>query len=225
MGAMADATSVLIVSSDEGVSAALAAFLIGNDGTEVVGQASTAREAATPSLGADVALILPGMGSNGELVTELASRTAVVVLGDPDDADAMVEAVEAGALAFLGHDAPFGEIVEAVHAVSEGRAIVPPQLLGSLLRRVVRRRRSEREAAEQLSVLTDREREIFELTARGLGRIEAAEMLFISPHTVRTHMQRILAKLNLHSRSELVAFAARCGYEVGVNGKDVDDGI
>ena len=97
----------------------------------------------------------------------------------------------------------------------QARRRSPPALLGHLLRHVVQRRRAEREALELLERLTPRAREVFELAARGYRHVEVAEELYISAATARTHLQRGFAKLDVHSRGELVALAARCGLEVG----------
>ncbi|NND03062.1 MAG: response regulator transcription factor [Acidimicrobiia bacterium] len=127
----------------------------------------------------------------------------------------MVELLEAGALGFLPDDAPFETIVDAVGQLAEGHAVVPPAALGTLLRRVVERRRIRAADAEALDELTTREREVFEHAARGRDNDAIAAELFISPATARTHLQRVFKKLGVHTRSEVVAFAARCGIDIG----------
>lgn len=133
-----------------------------------------------------------------------------LVLG-PDDPASMVRAIEAGAIGYEERNKSLDHIVEAALRVSKGEAVIPPFMLGSLLRHVVDRARNERESLTQLDVLTSREREVFELAAFGMGHDEIAERLYISPATSRTHLHRIFKKLDIHSKAELVALAAACG--------------
>ena len=140
----------------------------------------------------------------------LADDAAVVVVG-PSGVEAMIEVFEAGAVAYLPEGCAFEEIRAAVLAVAEGQAVVPPNMLGSLLRHVVQRRRAARADLERLDTLTQREREVFALLAKGLDRTVIAERLFISVGTVRTHLDRVFKKLDVHTHAEIVAFAARCG--------------
>jgi len=129
-------------------------------------------------------------------------------------AEEMIAAVEAGAMGYMDSDSAFETIAETVRSLAKGVATVEPKLLGALLRHVVERRRAERETRKLLDVLTPRENQMFTLLAQGLTSREAADRLFISSQTVRTHTQRIMTKLDLHSRSELVALAARCGFDL-----------
>ncbi len=134
---------------------------------------------------------------------------AHLVVG-PDDPDSMIDALEAGALGYLPQHSSLDQIAEAVHSLAGGEAVIPPLMLGSLLKHVVRRRRAERAELERISTLTDREREVFDLLAAGLDRSAIAERLFISTGTVRSHLQRVFRKLDVHSHAEAVALAARC---------------
>ena len=144
---------------------------------------------------------------------------SIPVLGvGPDDPDSMLEAIEAGAQGYVGWNSTDDEIREAAQLVAGGTAVVSPLLLGPLLRAVVDRRRQERSVRAALDVLTPREREVFDLAARGLSRAEVAQELIISPDTARTHLQKVMGKLDLHSQAELVAFAASCGLETGLEG-------
>lgn len=148
-------------------------------------------------------------------VMEIAASLPVLVVGRGDDASSMILSVEAGALGYADLEAPFENLVGAIRSVIEGVAVIPPPLLGSLLRHVVERQRAQRRARERLGVLSAREREVFELTARGCDKQAVATELFISPATVRTHLENAFRKLNVHSVAELVALAAECGLDVG----------
>lgn len=140
-------------------------------------------------------------------LADAAARGALLVLG-PDREPDLIAAIEHGALGYLHEDAAVTEVVAAARSVAEGTAVVPPLMLGGLLRHVVERRRRHEAAADLLAALTPREQEVFLLAARGHRRSDIAERLFISSGTVRTHLQRIMQKLGVHSQPELVALAA-----------------
>ena len=148
-------------------------------------------------------------------VVEMAASRPVLVVGPGNDPSSMIAAVEAGALGYADLAAPLERLVEAAASVVDGVPVIPPLLLGSLLKHVVERQRLHRRALARLEVLSAREREVFELTGRGHDRQVIADTLFISPATVRTHVQNAFRKLDLHSVAELVALAAECGLEVG----------
>jgi DNA-binding NarL/FixJ family response regulator len=139
-------------------------------------------------------------------VAEVAARVPTLLLAQDRH---LLAAVDAGCRGFLPIDAGLDDIRSAVVTISSGGAVIPPSMLGSLLRHLVQRRRVSREFEESLSSLTPRERDVYQLAARGLGREEIGTALFISPDTVRTHLQRIYAKLGVHSQVELAALSAQ----------------
>ena len=152
-----------------------------------------------------------------ELLAEVG--VPVLVIGTGDDAEAMIASVEAGALGYADLSESLESMVDAIKSVIKGVPVIPPLLLGSLLRHVVERQRSQRQARERLDVLSTRERQVFELAARGYDRQGMADELFISSATVRTHVQNAFRKLDLHSMAELVALASDCGLDVGSSDK------
>jgi DNA-binding NarL/FixJ family response regulator len=129
----------------------------------------------------------------------------------------MISAVESGALGYADIGGSFDDLIGAIESVVQGVPVIPPLMLGSLLKYVVERQRGLRRAREQLNVLSARERQVFELTARGYDKQAVADELFISPATARTHIQNTFQKLNVHSVAELVALAAECGLDVSPN--------
>jgi len=203
-----DETRVAIVAADEIFAAALAAALAAN-GITVAGVTTDPAKLDRLLEDGDVAVVAGSNLDAADIADGL--RTVVFIEGGTD---AMLDAVAAGAAGVVEADATFDEMVRAVIQVADGQAVVPPAMLGTLLRSVVERHRRERKARQALDVLTPREREVFELVARGWDRHGVAERLFISPATARTHLQRVFAKLGIHSRAEAVALAARCGLEV-----------
>lgn len=197
--------TVVVISSDEMYGGALAAAL---SGAPDVGDCRVEATGSTPGP-ADV-LVLHDGGSDAGEIGRLASLAPVLIMGH-GGAEEMIEAVESGAMGYLDANASFDLVTDTVRSLAKGVATVEPALLGALLRHVVDRRRVEREARQDLEVLTARETQVFALLAQGLDSGQIADRLFISVQTVRTHTRRIMGKLDLHSRSELVALAARCG--------------
>lgn len=155
-------------------------------------------------------LILDTIPASDSAWEELAVGSLILAMG-PTDPDQMIQAFSAGAASYVDDDASFEEIADAVHKLVNGEAVVPPSLLGALLKHVVRRRRGEAAARDMLATLTPREREVFDLISTGADNVAIAAQLFISPATVRTHGQRVFRKLDVHSRAEAVSFAIQCG--------------
>lgn len=131
----------------------------------------------------------------------------LVVVG-PDDEEAMLSAVDDGATGYIVAGSSLSEIETTLGSVAGGAAVIPPMMLGALLRHTMRRRRTVEDLRERLEVLTDREREVVEQLALGKHRRDIAQQLFISPETVRTHIQRAMSKLAVHSQNELMALLA-----------------
>jgi DNA-binding NarL/FixJ family response regulator len=159
-----------------------------------------------PENGADV---------NIRFLGEPALRTEnsrLFMLG-PDATDAMLDAVQSGAAGYLPMTRSLQEIVNAAISVSCGRAVVPDEMLGALLRQVVRIQRQRTDEIERLEVLTPREREVFQLAARGMDKFKIASKLGMSPATARTHLGNIMRKMEIRSRAELVAAAATMGID------------
>jgi DNA-binding NarL/FixJ family response regulator len=164
----------------------------------------------------DAAVTIDPSAFPPEDIGELAARVPLLMIGPGEDQQCMVAAVEAGAMGYADIGSSLEELVDAIESVAAGVAVIPPHMLGTLLRRVVERRRGRQAALRRLEVLSPREREIFELAARGNDKDGLAALLFISPATARTHIQNVFKKLEVHSMAELVALAAECGLDVGV---------
>jgi len=114
-------------------------------------------------------------------------------------------ALEAGAAGFISKSSGLDELVGAVRAAARGDAVVSPQLLGRLLARM------RRDAQGVGHDLTERERELLGLLAKGLTNVAISEQLFLSVHTVRNHIANLSAKLGAHSKLEALAIAVREG--------------
>jgi len=144
-------------------------------------------------------------------IKELSPRTKIVVMTAHEDERLLVEAIEAGASGFLRKTEGIDELLGAIKSAAAGEILVDPQALARMLPLMAREREVRREAAERLSTLSEREREVLGLLTTGLRNDAIAQRLGISPQTVQTHVRNILAKLGVHSKLEAVAFAVRHG--------------
>jgi len=125
----------------------------------------------------------------------------------------VVESLRAGASGFLLKDAPAEDLVEAIRVIAAGEALLAPSVTRRLLDRVASRLPpAHDDTIPALSELTERELEVLKLVARGLSNAEIAEKLVVSETTVKTHVSRILGKLDLRDRVQVVILA----YETGL---------
>ncbi len=185
---------------------------------EVVGEAHDGESALAEidRTGPDLVLMdirMPGMDGL-EATRRLMRRNDAprVLVLTTYDADAnVVEAMRAGASGFLLKDVRKGQLVRAVHQAATGDSVIDPAITARLIERLMGERvRPEAEVA--LGLLSAREVEVLKLMAKGLTNAELADRLFVSESTVKTHVARILAKLELRDRVQAVIFA----YEVGL---------
>ena len=146
-----------------------------------------------------------------EALRELSPRPRTLVIGGAVDSGELLHAIEAGVDGYLTPLSGLDDLAEAIHALERGESVVPPALLGPLLRGLIDSRREAVHAAERLDALTRREREVLALVVDGLDDRRIAEALTISPATARTHVQRILRKLDVHSRLDAISLVSRTG--------------
>ena len=138
------------------------------------------------------------------LVQELA-ETKVILLAQETDIELLLLAIRSGALGVVGKKSGTQTVLRAVQAVLDGEGVVPRAMLPELFRRLIDL--GDRASDTPLSRLSPREREVLALLGRGWSNSKIGEELFISPHTVRTHVQNILQKLEMHSKLEAATFA------------------
>jgi DNA-binding NarL/FixJ family response regulator len=212
-------TRVLVADDEELMRAGLVELLTTDPDIEIVGQASTGREAVERArrLSPDVVLMdvrmpdLDGIGATREL-SRAAPGVRVLILTTFEQDDYVFGALRAGASGFLLKRARPEELIAAVHTIAAGDALLSP----SVTRRVIDRlaQQPTPDLADQAAVngLTPREREVLDFIARGLSNREIATALAVEESTIRTHVKRILMKLDLRDRVQAVIFA----YETGV---------
>jgi len=213
------AIRVVIVDDQELVRAGFRALLDAEDDVEVVGEAGTG-DAAVVTVAAsrpDVVLMdirMPGV--NGIEATRrirtLDDPPEVLILTTFDTDENVFDALEAGAAGFLVKDTPPTQLIEALRAAVAGGAVISPGTTRRLVDHLVASRLTRaRSAPEELEVLTDREREVLELVALGCSNREIAARLTISELTAKTHVSRLLTKLEVSSRVQAAALAYRTG--------------
>ncbi|HZX40124.1 MAG TPA: response regulator transcription factor [Streptomyces sp.] len=172
-----------------------------------------------PGARAVVARAVPDNGDDGlvdgiSLVAgvrsgQLAVRT--VVLAEKDDPRRAALALQAGASGWVAKDCSLQRLLAVIRGVLRDETHLPPALLTGVLRELTAARKHRTDSERLVESLTPREREVLRCMVAGLGRKAVAERLFLSPHTVRTHMQNVLGKLGVHSTLAAVALARRAG--------------
>ncbi|MGW3656961.1 response regulator [Streptomyces sp. NPDC005151] len=220
---------VIIVDDQAMVRAGFAALLSAQSDIDVVGEAPDGRQGIEVSRNVhpDVVLMdvrmpeMDGLAAARELLNPpvgVVHRPKVLMLTTFDVDDYVYEALRAGASGFLLKDAPPADLISAVRVVAAGEALLAPSVTRRLIADFARQRpggsgaggRSDA-VALRLNGLTPRETEVLELIARGLSNQEIAGRLVLAEQTVKTHIGRVLAKLDLRDRAQAVIFAYESG--------------
>jgi DNA-binding NarL/FixJ family response regulator len=186
---------------------------------EVVGEAADGRQAVdeTHRLRPSMVLMdirmprLDGIEATRRLTAD-SDGTRVLILTTFGLDEYVYEALRAGASGFMLKDAPPEELLAAIDVVARGDALIAPAVTRSVIEEFVRRSPRPTPPPPTLEELTDREREVLELLARGLTNSEIADRLVVSSGTVKTHVAHVLQKLSLRDRVQAVILA----YELGV---------
>jgi DNA-binding NarL/FixJ family response regulator len=190
-------------------------------GIEVVGEAADGREAVdlVRREHPDVVLMdirMPEMDGleATRLITgdDATGSTKVLILTTFDLDEYVYEALRAGASGFMLKDTIPEDLLTAVRVVADGEALLAPKITKRLIEKFVEQPAAAPSAAPGLELLTDREREVLGSVARGLSNAEIAEELFMSHATAKTHVSRLLTKLQARDRAQLVMIA----YETGI---------
>ncbi|WP_030438709.1 response regulator [Actinoplanes subtropicus] len=216
-------TRVVVVDDQPLVRAGFRMILAAQRDLSVVGEAGDGAEALRllSAVPADVVVmdvrmpVMDGVEATRRLRARGAETPRVLVLTTFDtDADAFA-ALQAGASGFLLKNAPPEDLLAAIRVVAGGDAVVAPRITRRLLDRFADQMVARPGTAggdDPLAVLTEREREVLVLVAQGLSNTEIAERLVLAEATVKTHVGRILTKLELRDRVQIVVFA----YETGL---------
>ncbi len=139
-------------------------------------------------------------------VLRVSPATRIVILTASEEGDDLMAAMKAGALGYVVKGAGAGEIIEAVLSASRGEAYITPKMAGSLLREM-----TQKPSNDPLAELTERERQVLELVARGLSNKEVGAELGLAEKTVKHYLTAVLQKLHVRSRVEAALLAQRHG--------------
>ena len=205
---------VVVADDQELVRTGFRVILDSEPDIEVVGEAGDGREAieAARRHNPDVVLMdirmphLDGLEATRRIVTDPDKGPRVLILTTFDLDEYVYEALRSGASGFLLKDGPVDQLLSAVRIVARGDALLAPQITRRLIAEFSRRPQPAAPRA-RLETLTGREVEVLRLVARGFSNAEIAEELYVAETTIRTHVGRILAKLNLRDRGQAVVLA------------------
>ncbi len=206
--------SVLIVDDHEIVRKGVRTLLETEPGIDVVGEASNGREAVQKALNLEpdvilMDLVMPEL-DGVEAIRQITSRlpdAQILVLTSFGTDDKLFPALEAGALGYLLKDVSPSELLAAIRQAARGQSTLTPVIA----RRLLREFSPADSSWPAPEPLTDRETEVLKELAHGYSNEEIAEHLFISEATARTHVSKILAKLNLNNRTQAALYALRYG--------------
>jgi DNA-binding NarL/FixJ family response regulator len=210
---------VLIVDDDALMRAGLRGVLASDEGIELVGEADDGRQAAyrTRLLEPDVVVMdvrmpdLDGISATREVLAAFPD-VKVVILTTFEQDDYIFGALSAGASGFLLKRTRPEELIAAIHTIAAGDSLLSPSVTSRVIEQMAGLPAPDAGRDPRLDELTAREREVLEHVARGMSNAEIAAALVIEESTVKTHVKRILAKLDARDRVQAVIFA----YETGL---------
>jgi DNA-binding NarL/FixJ family response regulator len=211
--------SVLIVDDQALVRAGFEVLIDTADDLSVVGTAANGAEAVELAAAArpDVVLmdvrmpVMDGLQATAEILGGPPPVPKVLMLTTFDLDEYVFGALRAGASGFLLKDTPPADLLAGIRVVAGGEALLSPSITRHLIEEFVRRPQPGRSAPPGLDALTGREVEVLELVARGLSNAEIAQRLYVSPATAKTHVARLLMKLNARDRAQLIIVAYESG--------------
>ncbi len=214
---------VLLADDQSLIRAGFRILLESADDIEVVGEAVDGAQAAELARRhrADVVLMdirmpnVDGLEATRRIAADdNLAGVRVIILTTFESDEYVYQAIRAGASGFLVKDSEPAELIQAVRVVARGEALLSPSITRKLITDLASRPDSPRPTGHELDVLTEREREVMTLVAAGLSNDEIAGRLYVSPLTAKTHVSRIMTKLDAHDRAQLVVLAYECGLVV-----------
>jgi len=213
-------TRILVVDDQALLRTAFSSLIDAEDDLEVVGQAADGRQAVelAGELRPDVVVmdvrmpVTDGIQATRQILSERTAFVPRVLILTTFDLDEYVfEALRAGASGFALKSRPLEELLSAIRTVAAGEALLAPSVTRRLIAHFTEGDRTPRKTPPGLAELTEREREVLALVARGLSNAELTETLHVSLPTAKTHVSRILTKLGARDRTQLVVLAYASG--------------
>ncbi|GAA1878016.1 response regulator transcription factor [Asanoa iriomotensis] len=211
---------VLVADDQPLVRAGFVLFIEAAPDMRVVGEAATGREAVSlaRSTGADVVVMdirmpdVDGLAATAQITGDPDLAATRVLILTTFDVDAHVfQALRAGASGFLGKTAETDDLLRAIRLVHRGDQLLSPVATRALVGRFLAQPEPATSDGPRLRALTDREREVLTLVGLGLSNDDIAARLVVSPHTAKTHVNRMMTKLGAHDRAQLVIHAYESG--------------
>lgn len=212
---------VLLADDQALIRAGFRALLDACDGIEVIGEATDGAHAVELARRERADVVLMDISMPGVDGLEATRRIAadddlagvkIVILTTFESDEYVYQALQAGASGFLVKDTDPAELVHAVHVVAAGDALLSPSITRRLIADIAKRPVPAQPSNDSLAALTKREREVMALVAAGLSNDEIATRLYLSPLTAKTHVSRIMTKLDARDRTQLAVMA----YETGL---------
>ena len=213
-------TRVLVVDDQALLRTAFSSLIDAEDDLDVAAQAADGREAVelAASLAPDVVVmdvrmpVMDGIEATRQITAGHGAGVPRVLILTTFDLDEYVfEALRAGASGFALKSRPLEELLSAIRTVAAGEALLAPSVTRRLIAHFTEADRAPRKTPQGLDELTEREREVLALVARGLSNAEITETLHVSLPTAKTHVSRILTKLGARDRTQLVVLAYESG--------------
>jgi RNA polymerase sigma factor (sigma-70 family) len=209
---------VLIADDDDLMRAGLRAVFSSDETIDVVGEADDGRVAITRAreLRPDVVLMdvrmpdLDGIAATRDVLA-VSPELKVIILTTFEQDDYIFGALRAGASGFLLKRTRPEDLIAGIHTVAAGDSLLSPSVTRKVIDRMAEQPAPDASSGERLTELTPREREVLELVARGLSNGEIAQAFVIEESTVKTHVKRILRKLQVRDRVQAVIFAYESG--------------
>jgi len=212
--------SVLVVDDQALLRIAFSSLIDAEEDLQVVGEAADGRQAVelATRLSPDVVVmdvrmpVMDGIEATRQITADRGAGVPRVLILTTFDLDEYVfDALRAGASGFALKSRPLDELLTAIRTVAEGEALLAPSVTRRLIAHFTGRARLAARAPSGLEELTEREREVLSLVARGLSNAELAQTLHVSLPTAKTHVSRILTKLGARDRTQLVILAYESG--------------
>jgi DNA-binding NarL/FixJ family response regulator len=217
-------TKVLVVDDEALLRTAFSSLIGAEDDLEVVGVAANGREAVglAASLAPDVVVmdvrmpVMDGIEATRQITSAGDEAPRVLILTTFDLDEYVFEALRAGASGFTLKRRPLEELLSAIRTVAGGEALLAPSVTLRLITHFTSNSRVPGKTPPGLDELTEREREVLSLVARGLSNAELAQTLHVTLPTAKTHVSRILTKLGARDRTQLVVLAYESGLVTAV---------
>jgi DNA-binding NarL/FixJ family response regulator len=216
-------TSVLVVDDQALLRTAFSSLINAEEDLQVVGEAADGRQAVELALSLapevvvmDVRMpVMDGIEATRRITAGEASPARVLILTTFDLDEYVFEALRAGASGFALKSRPLDELLSAIRVIAAGDGLLAPSVTRRLIARFAAQGQLPARGMRALDDLTEREREVLALVARGLSNAELANALYLSLPTVKTHVSRILAKVGARDRTQLVVMAYESGLVTG----------